>query len=334
MTKRHALSFASTTLLVAFVIADAAAAPADQAGKKGVVWESTTEMEASGMVLPPQTARHCAPEGEWKEPPPTQPGDSQCRVTDLKQSGKTTSWKMACDGPEKMSGQGTMTRDGDAYRGTMTFSGTSGSGRMKLSGRKVGGACVVGQPLPGDNRQAEIMALMEQSKQDTAKGIDKECRKAARDVEPALFLMTGTFTCKGTPHQAEFCKRLQTVEGFQRASKAGEETLEKAAGLCQVDLVALRGRFCSEAAQRKDLAFLGSSCPAERKALAQKECAGKEDSNLAPGIRDFCLAYGKELLVQDPKAKKKKGAPVEPEGEPKDGAVDQGKKALKGLFGF
>ena len=336
MTRHLAVRLATTAALLGWGGAAGAGAP-PAAGTKGVVWESTNEMEAAGMVMPPQTARHCAPEGEWTEPPRTQPDDSKCKMTELKQSGKTTTWKMACDGPEKMSGQGTMTRDGDTYRGSMSFTSAGGSGRMKMSGRKVGGACELGKPLPGDDRQAQVMALLEQSKQDSARGIDQECRKAAKNVEPTLFLMTGAFTCKGTPHQAEFCKRLQTVEGFQRARKGGEESLERSAALCQVDLAALRGRFCTEAGKKKDLAFLGANCPAERKALAQKECAGKEDSNLASEIREFCLTYGKELLVQDPKAKKgkgKKSPPPETEEPPPEGAVDQGKKALKGMFGL
>jgi len=321
----------TAALLLALTATGAAAEGA--AGKKGVVWESTTTMEASGMAMPPQTMRTCAPEGDWKEPPQAQPPDSKCRMTDLKQSGKTTTWKMACDGAEKMTGSGTMTRDGDTYRSVVNVSSAHGAMQMKMDGRKIGGACEVGKPLPGDTRQAEAMAMMEQSKRDMARGMEQECAKAARNMEPTLFLMQGAFTCQGTPQQAEFCKRLQTEEGFLTLSKAGAESLEGSAKLCKVDLSALRGRLCADAVKARDLAFVGASCPAERKALAQKECAGKEDSNLAPEVRDFCLRHGKELLAKDPKAKKK-GASDEPEPDAKDGAVDQGKKALKGILGF
>jgi hypothetical protein len=324
----------SAALLLALA-AGAAVAAEPPSSKKGVIWESTTAMEASGMSMPPQTMRTCAPEGDWKEPPSTQRPDSTCRVTDLKQSGKTTTWKMACDEPEKMTGAGSMTRDGDTYRGTMDVTSKQGSMQMKLSGRKIGGACELGKPVPGDARQAEMMAMMEQSKQGMAKEMEKECTKAAREMQAALFLMQGAYTCQGTPQQAEFCKRLKTDEGFRKAGQVGEENLEKAAKLCKVDLAAVRSRACAAAAKARDLAYLGASCPAERKALAQKECAGKEDSNLAPDLRDFCLRHGKELLIQDPKAKaKKKSAEAEPEPEPKEGAVDQGKKALKGILGF
>lgn len=335
MMLRYLPSQSAALLLV--LAAGAAAAAEPPAGKKGVIWESTTSMETAGMSMPPQTMRTCAPEGDWKEPPSTQPPDSRCKVTDVKQRGKTTTWKMACDEPEKMTGAGSMTRDGDTYRGTMEVTSREGSMQMKMSGRKIGGACELGKPVAGDARQAEAMAMMEQAKQGMAREMDKECKTAVREMNPALFLMKGAYTCQGTPQQAEFCKRLTTDEGFRKASKGGAESLEASAKLCQADLAALRSRACAAAAKARDLAFLGASCPAERKALAQKECAGKEDSNLAPDLRDFCLRHGKELLVQDPKAKsKKKSAPAEPEPEPdpREGAVDQGKKALKGLLGF
>ncbi len=333
MMNRTPLTMAAALLLALAARGAAAADPA--AGKKGVVWEATTSMEAAGMVMPPQTMRTCAPEGDWKEPPSSQPAGSKCKVTDLKQSGKTTTWKMACDEPEKMTGSGSMTRDGDTYRGSMDVTTGQGTMQMRMNGRKIGGACEMGKPVPGDTRQAEVAAMMEQSRQGTARELEKECKKAVREMNPALFLMKGAFTCQGTPHQAEFCKRLQTDEGFRLASRTGEESLEKSAGLCRVDLAALRGRACAAAVKGKDLDYLGASCPAERKAMAQKECAGKEDSNLAPAVRDFCLRHGKELLVQDPKPKaKKKGAPAEGTPDATEGAVDQGKKALKGLLGF
>jgi len=334
MTMRPRPSHAAALLLA--LAASTALAAEPPAGRKGVIWESTTSMEVSGMSMPPQTMRTCAPEGDWKEPPSTQPPDSKCRVTDVKQSGKTTTWKMACDQPEKMTGAGSMTRDGDTYRGTMDVTSKQGAMQMKMSGRKIGGACEVGKPVASDARQAEMMAMMEQSKQGMARELEKQCTSAVREMNPALFLMTGAYSCQGTPQQAEFCKRLQTDEGFHKAGRAGEENLEKSAKLCKVDLAPLRSRACADAAKRKDLAYLGANCPVERKAMAQKECAGKEDSNLAPDVRDFCLRHGKELLIQDPKAKatKKKSAPAEPEAEPKEGAVDQGKKALKGILGF
>jgi hypothetical protein len=134
------------TALVLGLTAAAAAAEAP-AGSKGIVWETTSTMEMPGMAMPPQAIRYCAPEGEWKEPPATQPKDSKCKVSDFKQSGKSTSWKMVCDGQEKMTGQGTMLRDGDTYSGTMTFTTSHGTMNMKTSGRKIGGACEVGKPL-------------------------------------------------------------------------------------------------------------------------------------------------------------------------------------------
>jgi hypothetical protein len=141
-----------STALVLGLTATAALAEVP-AGTKGTVWETTSTMEMPGMAMPPMTIRHCAPEGEWKEPPATQPKDSKCKVSDIKQSGKTTNWKMACDGEQKMSGQGTITRDGDAYSGAMTWTTSQGTMNMKTSGKKIGGACEIGKPLAGDGHR-------------------------------------------------------------------------------------------------------------------------------------------------------------------------------------
>ncbi len=144
-------SYRLATALALGLTAVIAAAEAP-AGAKGTVWETTSTMEMPGMAMPPTTIRHCAPEGEWKEPPATQPKDSKCKVSDFKQSGKTTTWKMSCDGEQKMTGLGTMTRDGDTYRGTMTMTTSRGTMNMKTSGRKIGGPCEMGVALQSEGR--------------------------------------------------------------------------------------------------------------------------------------------------------------------------------------
>jgi hypothetical protein len=148
-TSNRPYRFATALVLGLTAAAAAAEAPADA---KGTVWETRNTMEMPGMAMPPQIHRHCAPEGEWKEPPATQPKDSKCKVTDFKQSGKTTSWKMACEGHEKMTGQGSITRDGDSYTGTMTMTTAKGTTTIKSSGRKIGGSCELGKSLPAAPR--------------------------------------------------------------------------------------------------------------------------------------------------------------------------------------
>jgi hypothetical protein len=144
MTPNRSSRLATALVLGLAALTAAAEAPA---GAKGTIWESTTTMEMPGMAMPPMAIRYCASEGEWKEPPATQPKDSNCKVTDFKQSGKTATWKMSCDGEEKMTGQGTMTRDGDTYTGVMAWTTSHGTMNMKSNGRKIGGACEIGKPV-------------------------------------------------------------------------------------------------------------------------------------------------------------------------------------------
>ena len=76
------------------------------------------QMEAAGVKMPAGggkgmsfSSKVCiTPEQAKKGTPPDDP-NMKCEQTDVKTSGKTTSWKVACTGQQKMTGTGSITYD-------------------------------------------------------------------------------------------------------------------------------------------------------------------------------------------------------------------------------
>jgi hypothetical protein len=320
---------AAATLALLLVPATAFAAP----GTPGVTWEQTVEMQMDDMAMPPQTSTTCAPASGPQEPPRS-PGDAgNCRTVDLKRTGGRMTWKMVCaDGGR---GTGEMTLAGDSYTGRMAFTSDEGAMTMKLRGRKVGGACVMGQPLAAGGQQQQMMEMMQRQQQQglqmqqmqqqmMARELATQCQEAVTEMNLTLFTMEGAYGCKDPKQVKAFCDRLGTRDGFSRlqGKGQGQGAVDQAAAFCKQDPARLRARLCAEAERAEDLDLLGRSCPKETRALAQRECAGKESSNLPSTYQSFCLTYARDLLA----------APT-PRNDVKEKAVDEGKKLLKGLFG-
>lgn len=106
------------------------------------------QMDAAGMKMPAGTGHGMAfgskvcitPEQARKGLPPDDPRH-KCEQTEVKTSGKTTSWKIACSSPQKMTGSGSITYDSpEHYSGEATMqmssspnsSGPNGSGPMTM----------------------------------------------------------------------------------------------------------------------------------------------------------------------------------------------------------
>lgn len=129
MTSR-ALSFTAAVVLACLAAPSSAEAPAT-----GESWEVTSQMVMEGMPMqmPKQTQRQCSPR-DWSEPPGAA-RDENCRITDLKTVGNTTTWNMACTGRDAMSGRGEITRTPTSYAGTITMSSEEGGMKILLSGK-------------------------------------------------------------------------------------------------------------------------------------------------------------------------------------------------------
>jgi hypothetical protein len=133
----HRVSLRALALGTAFA-GFALAASADAPPGSGELWEVRSAMSMQGFAMPPRTMRVCTAK-DAKEPAGVNP-QPDCKTTDVKVSGNTTTWKVACPGPPKLTGSGEMTRGDGTYQGRMRFASPDGEMTMKLDGKRVG-AC-------------------------------------------------------------------------------------------------------------------------------------------------------------------------------------------------
>jgi hypothetical protein len=103
------------------------------------------QMESMGIKLPQTgsalgfTNKVCiTPEQARKGIPPNMEKDGEkCEQSDIKNSGKTTSWKTVCTGKHKVSGSGTVTYDSpEHFSGEMALTmGDSPQGTMPMNNK-------------------------------------------------------------------------------------------------------------------------------------------------------------------------------------------------------
>jgi hypothetical protein len=115
-------------------------------------WEVTMEIEMPGMPqrMPAMTSTQCVSKEEAADPSKMMSQGSggasalppDCKVSDMKTAGNTTSWSMKCDGDNAMSGTGELTYAGDTYRGAMKMNIERGGQPMAVtmtySGKRLG----------------------------------------------------------------------------------------------------------------------------------------------------------------------------------------------------
>ncbi|MBU0485060.1 MAG: DUF3617 domain-containing protein [Proteobacteria bacterium] len=107
------------------------------------LYEITSKVEMPGMpagAIPAQTITQCMTE---QDPVPSKnAGGEECKVTDMKQSGNSMTWKMKCDQQEDMISEGKMTYNGDSFSGTITTMMGPKAGNMtivtRISGKRIG----------------------------------------------------------------------------------------------------------------------------------------------------------------------------------------------------
>ena len=107
-------------------------------------WEVTMQMEMPNMPMqmPAQKVTQCVTAEQIKDPGSALPqgpnNPNACKVSDHKTSGNTVTWKVACTGPEAMTGSGEMKFEGDTYVGLMKMTTSRGEMTMKYSGKRLG----------------------------------------------------------------------------------------------------------------------------------------------------------------------------------------------------
>ena len=86
-------------------------------------YEVTVKMEMAGMpmAMPPMTQRLCVKKGAKDED--LVPRQENCRVTDTGRTGSRLTFKIACTGPNPMTGTGDFTMAADSYNGQIRLKG-------------------------------------------------------------------------------------------------------------------------------------------------------------------------------------------------------------------
>jgi len=138
MKLRNLILFA---IVCALALPLAAGTPIAKAGK----WESTVQMEMPGapMKIPPHTMAVCVSKEQAENAENLIPktGDKRggCTYTDVTVEGTTVSWKMKCE-KSGMTGSGSVTYSGEAYRGSMHMTMQDHEMSATMTGKYLG-AC-------------------------------------------------------------------------------------------------------------------------------------------------------------------------------------------------
>lgn len=303
----------------------ARAADPKGAPEPGVQWEQTVEMQMAGFSMPAQTTKVCVPKKGLTEPPGAGRKDDKCKVTNVRNDGKTMRWTMTCQGEDPMTGEGEIVQGPDGYDGKMTMRGAQGEMLMKMKGRKLGGECDAGET------RRQVAAIQAQG----AAQMAVACRDGAASTSIALFTGPAAI-CKDPADRAALCKQAATRDGVRALSQQPATLTRDLSSLCGKDLDAMRSEACADAGRQEAerrctdgsgtlLSFIGGTCPAQTKVIAQRECAGRTYTDLTTCYRSFCTSYAADLLDKG----KKKPAPT-----PEDAAGDAAKKAVKSLLPF
>jgi len=306
-------------------------AGAAMAAEPGHLWQVDTTMEMSGMKMPGQSHQVCAPV-DAEGPETLSGGDDKCKMSNVRRSPGKFSWDVTCpDG----SGSGEMIYQGrDAYTATMTMMADGRTMKMVTQGKRMG-------DCDASQMKKQVAAVQAQANQ----GMAQAC---AGMVDALLPGNLQTYDC-APKYKTELCAKFQTKAGFSEVASrqaTGQPmldsgTLPEVARFCGVDGEAMRTKLCSEANRSQDLDFLGKSCPGERQAIAQRECAGRGfTSPPAERYRDFCGNYARTEMqgagdgdASAPGASGGASGTGAPVGDPGQ-AVQEGAKKLKGLLGF
>jgi len=137
MASRCSCRLAAATLLVLGSMPVVAADP--PAAATGDLWEITSKMSMEGMPMemPASKSKVCAPK-EWTEPPGGADERRKCTNSDFEMEGEKATWKVSCEGPPAMTGEGEIIRNSaEAWIGAIQFTSEEGTMTIKLSGTRL-----------------------------------------------------------------------------------------------------------------------------------------------------------------------------------------------------
>lgn len=245
-------------------------------GATGETWDVTTRnVEGAGAGAVPEVVMTvCIPPG-GKDPQQFMQQNDDCKMTDLKTSGKKTSWKMRCgSGDNEMNGTGEVTYSGNSFQGTTKLSGKSEgepvSMKMSYQGKRVGAACDTDAPpvIKGMESLGEIMGL---AKSQMQAAVAEQCEVANNKpidlISPRFFGPNAA--CPGKEKLA--CKAIAKTVAKDPAAYAKlvkyEETSELGiAKTCNIDMAAAAKNICPKVNENNYHDF-EESCPDQVKAF-------------------------------------------------------------------
>jgi hypothetical protein len=300
-------------LAVVFVLAILPLPVVAQQGQDDL-WEVTTKMEMAGMpfAMPPQTSRVCTQKGKQNEA--MAPQDKNCRMTDMRQSGNRTTFKIVCEGKDRMTGTADFTHGVDSYQGVMRFQGVMEGQQVdmtqNISGRKVGG-CTWEDP-------SIRVRQMQKQQEDTKAAM---CRDAMNKLQVSAFTGEAAI-CK--EYHGQFLNRVSEVAaemrhpaGFDRWVRA-EPTIQQILQYGRHDPNAIWAAACNEAGATRNWTFVANYCDAQARQIALQECAGRHGTNVQTfEYAPICMRYRQDPAVMQG------GGRVPPARQPAPGAIPQ-----------
>lgn len=340
------------TLALSFALPAAA-----QPKEAGDLWEVTNEMSMpgmpAGMQMPQRPAqRVCRARNSDK--PPVADNDNKCEAYDVRRTPTSYAWKMRCE--NNTTGTGEITYEGrDSYKGTINMNVSGQTMTMKMTGKRVG-------DCDGGEQKRQVAAVQQQvaaAQQQQADAFAQMCKSGVDSMSTQPLRADSGYKCDAK-YKADFCKKLQTQEGFaivaprKPSSIAGMASgdLKEATDFCGVNGDQIRVSLCKRADEQEAVDFLASSClgygrkdgaatssPADTfgVAIITRECAGRNFSSPpAEKYRGFCSAAARNKLMQPVTADASKttgtATTTATNEEKKDDAATRGKKLLKDIF--
>ncbi len=322
--------------VVLSVIAGLLAASAATAQEKvpGEKWRMKMSMQTEGFSMPARTTEMCLPIAKPEEAMmrPQSADNSNCTMSNLRQSGNKTSADIKCTGKEAMDGHMEVEKlSENSVRGAMTGNTSGMSMKMEYEYTKLGQAC---EAIDYSNYKPPVVNLTP---------IDF-CAQAAEKFDPRNLTASGIALLQKYPtadgkgmadcskHAGfkQFCSAAQTPSGFAQLDSAqwrqrdvpvyGDESNDaslrmnrtpltetmRACGLGagEAGIASLQKRMMGVAEKERlwgfQLYYGVDAHYADIRAIAQRECSGRSFTNAAnQDYLGLCRRYGAVLARDD-----------------------------------
>ncbi len=350
------------------------AAPAMAAGTPGIWWEVTVKMDMPGMppemagMMPAQKNKVCMAMEEEKRPSARSDKDQQCTMSDVRQSGNTTYFKMKCTGKNPMTGSGEYTYTPNSFSQKVNVQSSDGDMTMASTGKRLGGACEKGAIK--NEQMDKAMAAQAKAQEEQVRDNAVRCQKALDNNEYGDFLKSADVaaksTCRDLPPEGKksceamagssscatlrpkMCEKLSA--GLMTESSyvkvAGKDHAAQLAKDCGLPFDKKTQQYCKTHLDKKDWQFVGDFCRKDSAVMAlhKQHCLGRDYTTVSNQHREMCseLGFGGRSRG-DASHTDEDGSQADDEestssglkDETKKEAVNEGvKKALKGMFKF